>query len=221
MIPSVEAAVETRAGTVPVAVQGGEGAETLILAHGAGAGMRHPFMREVAAAISASGITVVRFNFAYIEAGRKAPDRQPVLEETYAAVVAEVRRRLSPPHLFLGGKSMGGRIASHLPGRGVECDGLVFLGYPLHPPGRPDRLRDAHLLTLKIPMLFVEGTRDPFCPLDTLGEVRGRLHAPNDLLVIDDGDHSFKVRKSSGRDSDAALAEVANGVIQWLRKLVA
>jgi uncharacterized protein len=217
MIPSVEDAVETPAGTVPIVVEGEGHSVTLVLAHGAGAGMHDPFMRNVAAAISACGITVVRFNFAYIEAGRKAPDRQQVLEETYAGVVADVRERLSPDRLFLGGKSMGGRIASYLPGRGVTCDGLVFLGYPLHPPGRPDRMRDAHLYDLEVPMLFVEGTRDPFCPLDTLADVRDRLRGPHRLLVIDDGDHSFKVRKSSGRDSDAALKEVADGVVEWLR----
>jgi hypothetical protein len=114
---------------------------------------------------------------------------------------------------------MGGRIASHIAAAGSPCDGLVFLGYPLHPPGRPERIRDAHLYHLQVPMLFVEGTRDPFCPLETLDRVRAKLRVPVEVAVIDDGDHSFKVRKASGRSSEEALGEVIERVAGWIQRL--
>ena len=180
--------------------------------------MDHPFMKAAAGGLAQRGIGVARFNFGYIEAGRKAPDRQAVLEATYEAVVAQVRQELTPRALFIGGKSMGGRIASYLPARGVDCDGLVFLGYPLHPPGRPDRIRDAHLYELETPVLFVEGTRDPFCPLPLLDEVRAKMAAATDLVVVEDGDHSFKVRKSSGRSTAQALEALWDAVAEWLHR---
>ena len=216
MIPGVEHRFETGAGEVSARVDGDGSERLLLLAHGAGAGMDHPFMRSVAEGLAMAGIGVMRFNFAYTEQARKAPDRQNVLERTFSEVAAGARELLSPGKLFLGGKSMGGRIASHLAAAGEPCDGLVFLGYPLHPPGRPERIRDAHLYEIDVPMLFVEGTRDPFCPLDTLGPVLSQLKAPHDLVVIEDGDHSFKVRKSSGRTSAEALGEVVGAVAEWV-----
>ena len=210
--------LETPAGPIRLAVDGPGSDDALILSQGAGEGMDHPFMTTVARQLAAS-LAVVRFNFAYIGARKKAPDRQPVLEETFLSVVDQVRAELDPRRLFLGGKSMGGRIASHLVASGTRCDGLLFLGYPLHPPGRPDRLRDAHLYEISAPMLFVEGTRDPFCPLDTLEHVRAKLKAPHELVVVEDGDHSFKVRNSSGRSSDEALIEVTDAIKGWLRRL--
>lgn len=216
MISGVEELVATPAGEVSLMLDGTRMSELLILAHGAGAGMRHPFMRAFAEGCAGSGLGVIRFNFRYAEMGRKAPDRQAVLEQTYEAVVEHVCSQLDPERLFLGGKSMGGRIASQLVARGVTCDGLVFLGYPLHPPGRPDRVRDAHLYDLKVPMLFVEGTRDPFCPLETLERVRARITAPTAIAVIDDGDHSFAVRKSSGRSNAQALQEAVDVVTAWI-----
>lgn len=209
--------IETPAGPVSALFDGPEEAPvTVALAHGAGAGMDSDFMRSMAAAVSAGGARVCRFNFAYMELGKKAPDRQSVLEDTYRAVVEELRPRADT--LVIGGKSLGGRIASMVASQGVPVDGLVFLGYPLHPPGRPERIRKAHLPDIKVPMLFVEGTRDPFCPLETLEEVRAELTAPNAVAVIDDGDHSLKVRKSSGRSTEEAWAEAATAVTEWLRK---
>jgi predicted alpha/beta-hydrolase family hydrolase len=114
---------------------------------------------------------------------------------------------------------MGGRIASYV-GTTTDVSGLVFLGYPLHPPGRPDRMRDAHLAEVRAPMLFVEGTRDPFCPLDTLETVRARLPRSS-LVVIEDGDHSFKVRKSSGRSTRDAWDEAVDAVASWVNQLSA
>lgn len=213
----MRSSLETPAGTVSVEVDGAPGSTVLVLAHGAGAGMSHPFMKDAAAGFAARGLVTVRFNFAYMEAGRKAPDRQPALEATYEAVVAYAVAELGPPALFLGGKSLGGRIASYLPGRGVACDGIVFFGYPLHPPGRPDRIRDQHLYELMTPTLFVQGTRDPFCPLPLLEEVRKKMKAPTSLAVVEDGDHSLRVRKASGRSTEEALAEAMDAVVQWLK----
>ena len=178
--------------------------------------MHHVFMQMVAEGLGSEGFSVVRFNFVYSERGRKAPDKQPVLEDTYRAVVDSLG---ASEKLVLGGKSMGGRIASHIVADGTECDGLLFLGYPLHPPGRPEKIRDAHLHNVTVPMLFVEGTRDPFCPLDTLERVRGQLDAATQVAVIDDGDHSFKVRKSSGRTTEAAWKQVVDESVEWVRAL--
>lgn len=218
IISRMKSRLDTPAGAIPLKLDGSGSETVLILAHGAGAGMDHPFMAEVAEML-ADEIDVVRFNFHYLEAGKKAPDRQPVLEETFRLVVDHVRSELRPHRLILGGKSMGGRIASHITASGTACQGLVFLGYPLHPPGRPDRLRDEHLYEIAVPMLFVEGTRDPFCPLETLERVRARLDGASELVVIDDGDHSFRVRKSSGRSNDEALSEVVGRVKDWVRRL--
>ena len=216
MIPGMDGTIETSAGPVSTTYDDGGTSTLLILAHGAGAGKDHPFMTRVGAGLSARGISVVRFDFLYISAGRRAPDRQPVLESTFEEVVRHVREELSPARLFLGGKSMGGRIATHLAAAGTRSDGLVMLGYPLHPPGRPDRIRDQHLYLIEDPVLFVEGTRDPFCPLGLLDEVRSKMRAPTDLLVVEDGDHSFKVRKSSGRTTDEALDGVLEGIAAWI-----
>lgn len=210
-------AITTTSGEVSVALDGpGLYDPLLVLAHGAGGDMNGAFMAGAASGLGARGIDVLRFNFVYSERGKKAPDRAPVLEETYGDVVAHARAELSPARTFVGGKSMGGRIASQVVADGLEADGLVFLGYPLHPPGRPDRLRVAHLADITIPMLFVEGTRDPFCPLETLEKTLAELRAPTKVAVIEDGDHSFKVRKSSGRSTTEAWAEVVDAVATWL-----
>ena len=202
-------------GDVSVAFDGPSGASTLlVLAHGAGAPMDSDFMREFAAGIAGHGYRVCRFNFLYMEQGRKAPDRQAILEETYGALLEKVAADADT--VVIGGKSLGGRIASHVVATGGPGDGLVFLGYPLHPPGRPDRIRKAHLLDIEVPMLFVEGTRDPFCPLPTLEKVRAELGAPTQVAVIDGGDHSLKVPKSSGRTTPDAWREAIEAVAGWL-----
>ncbi len=177
--------------------------------------MTSDFMNAAATQIGGRGILVARFNFVYAELGKKAPDRQPILEETYREVVTSLHQVRGEGRTVIGGKSLGGRIASHVaPDLPVEA--VVLFGYPLHPPGRPDRIRDAHLSRVVVPMLFVEGTRDPFCPLETLADVRSRLPGPTDLIVVDDGDHSFKVRKSSGRSTEQAWNEAFDGAAAWL-----
>jgi uncharacterized protein len=188
----------------------------LILAHGAGADMNHEFMEYFADALGSDALAVARFNFRYIEAGRRAPDKQPVLESTYRDVVEQIVDERSPERVFIGGKSMGGRIGSNIVASGTHADGLVYLGYPLHPPGRPERIRDAHLGDIKAPQLFVEGTRDPFCPLETLAEVIGKRKLNADVVVIDDGNHSLKVRKSSGRSTKEAWNEAIQSIAAWI-----
>lgn len=179
--------------------------------------MDSDFMSAMADALAKHGLLVWRFNFLYSERGRRAPDRQPVLEATFGAVL-EAASSTFTGRILIGGKSLGGRIASHVASERPEVAGLVFLGYPLHPPGRPERMRDQHLYEITAPMLFVEGTRDPFCPLPTLKKVIGRLHKA-EVAVVDDGDHSLKVRKSSGRNTEQAWLEAADAVADWIGRL--
>ena len=187
-----------------------------MLAHGAGAGMRSDFMTFMADELAEAGLLCLRFEFPYMQAGRKAPDKAPVLEASFAAVAEHARELAGTRPLVLGGKSMGGRIASQAVAAGAPADGLVFHGYPLHPPGRPDRLRSAHLPDIGVPMLFVEGTRDPFCPLETLDRVLAEIDVDAEVAVIDGGDHSFKVRASSGRSTRDAWAEAAARTVSWI-----
>ena len=171
-----------------------------LFAHGAGAGMQHPWMTKVAAALGESGIRVVRFNFPYMDAGRGAPDRQPVLLDTWRRVVAE---HGGGAKVAIGGKSMGGRMASMVADElGVRA--LVCFGYPFHPPGKPGQLRTAHLAELRTPSLVLQGERDPF---GTRDEVAGyRLSKSIEIEWLPDGDHSLKPRKSSGATEAGNLA---------------
>ena len=195
----------------------------LILAHGAGAGQRHPFMVGFATNLAARGIDVVTFNFPYMEARRRVPDRAPVLEQAYLAVVGDTRQRVRAEarSLFIGGKSMGGRMASHVAAHHAEAagplEGLVFLGYPLHPPGRPDQPRDAHLPRIVAPMLFVQGSRDAFGTPDELRPVLARVSAPVDLVVVEGGDHSFAVPRGSARSRGEVLDGIYDRVAAWMR----
>jgi uncharacterized protein len=210
------ASIETGSGPVPVIADRKKGAPAaVVLAHGAGAGMRSEFMQTIADALVGGGLDVWRFDFPYMARGRSSPDRAPVLEETWRLVIGHVRSATKLP-LFVGGKSMGGRIASQVVAAGTDVAGLVFLGYPLHPPGKPERSRADHLAAIKRPMLFVEGTRDSFCPLDKLEEILSEIDAPTEIVVISDGDHSFKVRKSSGRSTPDAWNEVSGTVRDWV-----
>jgi predicted alpha/beta-hydrolase family hydrolase len=183
---------------------------TLIVAHGAGAGMDSPFLVGFSAAMAEAKVTTVRFNFRYVELGRKAPDREPMLREAWLAVFADVAARARVP-VFAGGKSLGGRIASMCVADGMPAAGLVFLGYPLHPPGRPERLRAEHLERVDVPMLFIEGTRDPFADPPTLARVLERLDDRATLATVEGGDHSFKVPgpKVDAARIGAALAAIA------------
>ena len=195
----------------------------LVLGHGAGAGQHSGFMVEAGRQLSSRGITVATFDFPYITAGRKSPDKAPVLEAAWRATIVEARAHdaLRALPLFIGGKSMGGRIASHVGAQGVDdVSGLVFLGYPLHPPGRPQQRRDAHLPAITLPMLFVQGSRDEFGTADEIRELLPRLNPQAQLFEVADGDHSFKVRvKITGRKQDAVFTEIFDRVDAFIRSV--
>lgn len=189
------------------------GATYLVLGHGAGGNLDTPALVRFAEALAAQGIGVVRFNFPYAEAGRKAPDRQKILEACYRAVAGEVARRAEC--LFLGGRSMGGRIASHIVADGFPAAGLIFLSYPLHPPGQPERLRDAHLERITVPMLFVQGSRDAFARSDLLSATTGRLKTAT-LHMVEGADHGLTVR---GRRAEDVIGELVDTTVSWVKTL--
>jgi len=194
---------------------------TLMLAHGAGAGQESPFLVRFATGLAARGIDAVTFNFSYTEHGRRVPDASPKLEACYRAAIATVRGygKLGRNQLAIGGKSMGGRIASQVAAGGAEgVAALVLLGYPLHPPGRPDQLRAKHLTDIRAPMLFAQGSRDAFGTPDELRPILAKLEAPAALHVVENGDHSFKVPKRAGIAQDEVYEMVLDRIEAWLRE---
>lgn len=195
--------------------------DTVVIAHGAGSDMDSDFMCHVHEGLAEAGVLGVKFNFPYKQQGRRAPDRAPRLEAAYRAVVEQVRRHAAyrPGRLFIGGKSMGGRIASHLAAAGEPVAGLVFLGYPLHPAGQPERLRAAHLPGIACPMLFVQGSRDRLCDLARLRGALAPVAGQCTLHVIDDGDHSFAVPARARRSREEVWAEINAAVSHWLRRV--
>jgi len=182
----------------------------LVLGHGAGGNLHTPGLAAFAEALADRGIGTVRFNFPYTEAKRKIPDPRPRLEACYQGVAAQVGKRAD--RIFLGGRSMGGRIASHVVAAGYPAAGLVFLSYPLHPPGKPEQLRDAHLPTIAVPMLFIQGSRDSFARPDLLAATIRRLPAAT-LHIIDGADHGLKVR---GRAADDVTRELVDITVRWI-----
>ena len=196
---------------------------TLVLAHGAGAGQRSPFMVAFARGLSSLGVGVITFDFPYIEAGRRLPDRRPVLEACYRAVVAEIARVAVGGNglLLIGGKSMGGRIATHVAAAdsALPIDGLVLLGYPLHPPGRPDERRDAHLASLVRPVLFVQGSRDAFGTPAELQPIVEALAPRATLHVVAGGDHSFKIARGAPAAREAFHSDVQRAIAGWIATL--
>ncbi len=192
----------------------------LILGHGAGAGQTSSFMVTFATELAHRGINTVTFNFPYMEQGRRLPDPKNTLEACYRAVIRTVRYRdVGRGGLAIGGKSMGGRIASQVAAV-PDVAALVLLGYPLHPPGRPDKLRAGHLADIRAPMLFVQGSRDAFGTPDELRPIIAQLKAPCELHVVEGGDHSFKVLKRAGVGQDETYRAIQDRIAQWLRATV-
>jgi hypothetical protein len=193
-----------------------------VLAHGAGAGQDHPFMTAMASNLASRGIDVVTFDFNYIHERRKVPDRAPALESCFGAVVdwAVERDEFAARRLLIGGKSMGGRIATHLAaagfvaraGAGPAVGGIVTLGYPLHPPGKPQQLRSAHLGSIRAPWLIVQGSRDTFGTPAELRPVITTVPAAVTLHVVAGGDHSFAVSRTP---RETVLAAVADVIVDW------
>jgi uncharacterized protein len=192
-----------------------DGKTAVVLGHGAGQGMASPFMTYFHEEIAGSGLLSVKFNFDYMEQRRSAPDPQPKLQARYRAVVSEVISGYQPEQVIIGGKSMGGRVASYIAGDTAGVNGLLFLGYPLHPPGKPQQLRDEHLYSLKLPMLFISGTNDTFAGRDLLERVVDKLGAKATLIWIEGGDHSLKRR----RKEDDSLRIALKAVLEWIGKL--
>lgn len=200
------------------------GDDLLIIAHGAGQDMDSPFMSAISGRLVAPGRAVLRFNFPYMDVARETgkrrpPDRAPKLEQSWRAIADYAEKQFAPGRLLLGGKSMGGRMASHIAADGYPCDGLLFLGYPLHPPGKPDKPRSEHLLRIACPMLFVQGSRDSLCQIGQLEALLDTLPAATTLQRIEGGDHSFKLLKRLGRSEDEVLADIERGVSQWIDRL--
>tara|TARA_R110002072_G_scaffold174198_5_gene329141 strand:- start:488 stop:1090 length:603 start_codon:yes stop_codon:yes gene_type:complete len=198
--------------------------KTLFLfAHGAGAGSRHPWMDAWAAALESLG-TVVRFDYPYMAAGRKAPDRLPKLLVAHREALAAAEAKHRPQRVVLIGKSMGSRVGCHLSNEEeVEVAGVVCLGYPLKAPSKTAKVRDEVLLALETPILFVQGTRDRLCPLELLAEVRPKMQAPNALHVVEEGDHSLKITKrhtkATGETQAESDAAALQAIASWLGEL--
>ena len=189
-----------------------------VLAHGAGAGMRHPFLERVAERLGDQAIATLRYQFPYMERRAGRPDPPAVAERTVRAAVLEAARAAPGLPLVAGGKSFGGRMTSaaqaNEPLPGVR--GLVFLGFPLHPPGRPGTARAEHLFRIEVPMLFVQGTRDEFAALDLLRPVIERLGERATLALVEGGDHSFCVLKRAGRSEAAVMDELVSTIAAWV-----
>lgn len=179
--------------------------------------MHTPFIRYFHTELSKQGFLTVKFNFPYMEARRKVPDRRPILEESYRLIVEQARSsRYKPSTMFIGGKSMGGRIASQIAADGTDVDGLFFLGYPLHSPGRTESLRDEHLYRIKKPMLFLSGTRDSFARKDLLEQVVSKIGPNAQIHWIPEGDHSFKMPGEKG-GVGKACQEALGVLVEWVR----
>ena len=189
-------------------------AAVLVLAHGAGAGQKHPFMVATAKGLASRRISVVTFDFPYMRARRHVPDKAPVLETAFRDVIDATRGWSEVTGVVIGGKSMGGRMATHLGAQGLDgLLGIVALGYPLHPPGRPDKPRTEHLPSIRVPVLIVQGERDTFGTPDELKPVIATMKAKTTLHVVPGGDHSLAVR---GRQKDVAFEGVLDVVARWI-----
>ncbi len=189
----------------------------LVLGHGAGAGMRHPFMTDLTNALHAAGIGVLRYEFPYMEQARRRVDPPAVAAARVREAVVEATRLAPGLPLLAGGKSFGGRMTStaqaEAPLPGVRA--LVFVGFPLHAPKRPSRTRAAHLDSVRVPMLFLQGTRDDLADLGLIRDVCGALGSRAHLHVVDGGDHAFRVPKRLGRGADEVVAELAGTIARW------
>ena len=193
----------------------------LVLGHGAGAGMRHPFMQAVAEQLAAQKIATLRYQFPYMEKGKKSPDSQTTLRATIVSAVATAKKAARRLPLLAGGKSMGGRLTSLVAAEGGLPDvrGLIFFGFPLHAAGKPSSERGAHLAQVPVPMLFLQGTRDRLAELDLIRPLCRRLGKRASLHIVEGGDHSFHVPKRSGRTAEDVQNELGESVGSWVSGL--
>ena len=193
-----------------------------VLAHGAGAGMRHSFMQETAERLHSLGIASLRYEFPYMASGGRRPDPPAVLERTVQTAIEMAAQLLPGVPIIAGGKSMGGRMTSQLLAKdpGLAVRGVAFLGFPLHYPKQPARTRAQHLFDVVHPMLFVQGTRDTLADFDLMKQVVGELGPRATLHVVEGGDHSFAVLKRSGRTADMVMTEIAHAIGSWSQALL-
>jgi predicted alpha/beta-hydrolase family hydrolase len=200
--------------------RGGSDRTAIVIAHGAGNDMHHPLLADIADGLAHAGIIALRFNFPYMDMGRRMPDRPEVLALTWQKATAWLMesRTLRPTRLIASGKSMGGRIASQMIAEGaLPADGLLLLGYPLHPSGKKESLRDGHLYRIRIPILIFAGTRDPLCDLDLLRPVVHRIGPAVTLEVVNGGNHSFEVPKSYRVDPPRVHEGMVKRITAWLK----
>lgn len=194
----------------------GQAGTVFVCAHGAGGSMSDRATTAAAATMRAHGMDVVRFNFLYKQRGSGRPDPMPKLQECISAVVERVRSETGARRLIIGGRSMGGRAASMLAADGFACDGLLLLAYPLHPEGKPEQLRDAHLPRITVPTLCLSGTRDGLCRRDLMEAVLARVGPRFHMHWLEGADHSWHVLKSSGRTDAEVLKEAGRVAEEWL-----
>lgn len=205
--------------TRPVGWQPGRGT-AVILAHGAANNKENPILVAVGRTLAEAGILTLCFNFPYADRGKKTPDGQKRLEATWMGVIDWISNDPScqPERLVAAGKSMGGRVASQLAAtQRLAVDALIFLGYPLHAPGRKDKLRDAHLPAITQPMLYINGSRDSFCDLSLLKPILNRLSPPPELVIIDNASHSLDLPKSQAHEQAHCHTKIANHCLRWLK----
>lgn len=193
--------------------EGREAGWTFVYAPGAGSNMHDPFGRYCCRALAGRGVECYRFQFPYMEEGKKRPDRTPVLEATWRAVLERVRE--PERKLCAGGRSMGGRIGSHVVAQGEAAVAVALFSYPLHPPGKPERMRDEHLPAIDVPVLFCSGTRDAFASPEELAALVERLPRAT-LHLLDGADHGMSVPKSSGRTREDVWREAFEAMVAWL-----
>src|SRR6202158_4574449 len=222
---AIQFAVESRGEVSALLERPGNARQLLVLAHGAGAGMTHPFMERLSTELASVGVATLRYQFPYMEQRRRIPDAPAVLLSPVRAAVAAASRLAPDLPLFAGGKSMGGRMTSqaaaecplNIVGGGVK--GLVFFGFPLHPPNRPGTKRAEHLAKVTVPMLFLQGTRDSFADLKLLRPICTELRAQATLHIVKDADHSFHVPKSTGKTDSEVLRELVDTVSSWAEEI--
>ena len=192
----------------------------LALAHGAGAGMRHAFLEQLADELAKAGVATLRYQFPYMEQRRKSPDKPAVLTAAVQSAARAAAQAAPNLPLFAGGKSMGGRMTSQAAAAGLLTDvrGVVFYGFPLHPPKQPGTSRADHLAQLTVPMLFLQGTRDPFAPAQSIRSVCKKLGPRATLVIFEGADHSFHVPKSSGKTDSEIIRELAQSTAKWMKK---
>jgi predicted alpha/beta-hydrolase family hydrolase len=193
------------------------GRALFVCAHGAGGHKDDRSMLRLAEALEGRGFEVVRFNFPYRDAGSKRIDPMPVLKQSFISAVEKIRGEGRP--LIIGGRSMGGRVASMLAAEGFACDGLLLAAYPLHPAGKPEKLRDAHLAQIRCPVLCFNGTRDALCTRELMERALASVTVPWEMHWLEGADHSFRVLKSSGRTDAEIDAEVGAASERWLREI--